>query len=62
MIKADARNKPIAIVEDARIEEAIRQRAYELFETRGREEGHELEDWLRAEKEITRSKSDAAAA
>lgn len=31
----------------------IRARAYELFEERGREEGHELDDWLRAESEIT---------
>jgi hypothetical protein len=32
--------------------EFIRQRAYQLFEMRGRESGHELEDWLRAENEI----------
>jgi hypothetical protein len=30
----------------------IRKRAYELFEARGRELGHELEDWLQAEREI----------
>jgi hypothetical protein len=30
----------------------IRHRAYELYEARGREEGHELEDWFRAEAEI----------
>jgi hypothetical protein len=33
--------------------EQIRRRAYELFEARGREEGRELEDWFRAEEEIT---------
>jgi hypothetical protein len=27
----------------------IRQRAHELYEARGREEGHDLEDWLQAE-------------
>lgn len=32
--------------------EQIRIRAYELFEQRGREEGHEVEDWLRAEAEV----------
>ena len=32
----------------------IARRAYELFELRGREHGHELEDWLRAEREIAR--------
>ena len=31
----------------------IRVRAYELFEQRGREEGHDLDDWLQAESEIT---------
>jgi hypothetical protein len=33
-------------------EAAIRQRAYELFERRGGEPGHELEDWLQAEHEL----------
>ena len=32
--------------------ERIRLRAYELFEQRGREQGHEMDDWLLAEKEI----------
>ena len=34
-------------------EAQIRQRAYELYEQRGREDGHDLEDWARAEKELT---------
>jgi len=29
----------------------IARRAYELFEERGREPGHEWEDWFRAERE-----------
>ncbi len=32
--------------------EQVRLRALELFETRGREFGHALEDWLKAEREI----------
>ena len=32
--------------------EQIRIRAYELFEQRGRHEGHHHEDWIRAEVEI----------
>lgn len=32
--------------------EKIRQRAYELYEGRGREEGHDFDDWLQAETEI----------
>jgi hypothetical protein len=60
--KTDLRNAPIATLNPARIEEEIRNRAYELFEACGREEGHELEDWLRAEAEITGRKTGAAAA
>jgi hypothetical protein len=33
-------------------EELIRQRAYSYYEERGREDGHDLEDWFRAEAEI----------
>ena len=31
---------------------AIASRAYELFETRGCEHGHDWEDWFRAESEL----------
>jgi hypothetical protein len=34
------------------IEERIRQRAYELYEQRGRVDGFALDDWLQAETEI----------
>jgi hypothetical protein len=44
------------------LEEDIRHRAYELFEARGREDGHELDDWLRAEEEITQQKARTIAA
>jgi hypothetical protein len=30
----------------------IRARAYDLYESRGREPGHDEQDWLRAEQEI----------
>jgi hypothetical protein len=33
-------------------EEMIRARAYELYESRGREPGQDEQDWLRAEQEI----------
>jgi HSP20 family protein len=33
---------------------AIARRAYELFEERGREHGHDWEDWFRAESELLR--------
>ena len=32
--------------------EAIARRAYELFLERGGEHGHDLEDWLQAEREL----------
>lgn len=32
----------------------IRVRAYQLYEQRGRENGHDLDDWLQAEWEETR--------
>lgn len=32
--------------------EAIERRAFDLFEKRGSESGHELEDWLKAERDI----------
>ena len=33
-------------------EEQIAKRAYELFQARGSEHGHEMEDWLQAEREL----------
>lgn len=42
-------------------EERIRERAYELYEARGRGDGHDLEDWLEAEAEITDGTQRAAA-
>jgi hypothetical protein len=38
-------------------EDKIRSRAYQLYEERGREDGHAMEDWLRAKAEITSNKA-----
>ncbi len=35
------------------LEERIRSRAYQLYEQRGRGDGHDLEDWFEAEAELT---------
>jgi hypothetical protein len=35
-------------------EEEIRDRAYEIYLQRGGQSGHELEDWLQAERELTK--------
>ena len=42
-------------------EEFIRLRAYQYYEERGCEDGHDLEDWLRAEAEIFGKKNIATA-
>lgn len=44
------------------VQEQIRRRAYELYEQRGKEDGHELEDWLQAEAEVSQSMAKAVAA
>jgi hypothetical protein len=36
----------------SKIHDATAHRAYELFEARGDEHGHDLEDWFRAESEL----------
>ena len=33
-------------------QETIRSRAYSIYEQRGREHGHDLDDWLIAEAEV----------
>ena len=35
-------------------EEMVRQTAYFLYESRSREDGHELDDWLQAEAQLAR--------
>jgi hypothetical protein len=43
------------------LEEEIRRRAYEIYEERGRQDGRDVEDWLRAEAEIRGTSVKAAA-
>ena len=49
-------------VSTSNLQEQIRRRAYELYEQRGRNDGHELNDWLQAESELTQPKSKTIAA
>ena len=42
------------------LREQIRLRASELYEQRGREDGHDLEDWYQAESEMTPKKMKTA--
>ena len=62
MKKPTPPNRVIFTTASATVEEQVRGRAYELFEARGREEGHDFEDWLRAEEEVTGRKTRVTAA
>jgi len=42
-------------------EQEIRRRAYTLYEERGHEDGHDVDDWLRAEADINAAVQKAAA-
>jgi len=42
--------------------EQIATRAFELFLQRGREDGHDLDDWLQAEREVLGTPGTAAIA
>ena len=47
------RKKPTTVLQDElAFTEAVRSRAYELYESRGREDGHDLDDWLLAEQQV----------
>ena len=46
---------------DPSLEEMIRVRAYAIYEERGKQDGHEREDWLRAEAELTAETARTAA-
>lgn len=38
------------------LEDKIRERAHQLYESRGRQPGQDREDWLRAEQEILKDR------
>jgi hypothetical protein len=44
------------------LQEQVRRRAYELYEERGKVNGHDLADWLQADSEVRQQKSKAMAA
>jgi Protein of unknown function (DUF2934) len=57
-MSTDVTKKPPTAVTSGpqELEHQIRQRAYELYEARGREHGNELEDWLCAEEQMAGKK------
>lgn len=59
--KAEASSKPVAsttsqvttvTTRTVDLQDAIRERAYEIYEQRGGQHGADLEDWVRAEREV----------
>ena len=44
------------------LQEQVSRRAFELYERRGREDGRDLDDWLRAESELAPQRRKAVAA
>ncbi len=53
--------KPQAVPTPEMIQEQIRHLAYQIYEQRGREDGHDLDDWLNAESEMMRKARGVAA-
>jgi len=48
----------VAVMKSAsEVQEQIRRRAYELYEQRGSNDGHEVTDWLQAESEVAQKKA-----
>ena len=68
-VKDFTMNKPIPIspmeaqttksLDDLQVQ--IRLRAFEIYERRGRENGHDVEDWLQAESEVVAASHSRAA-
>ena len=48
---SDDEKRVSAPIEQASRGDLIARRAYELYEERGREDGHDWDDWFRAERE-----------
>jgi Protein of unknown function (DUF2934) len=48
----------VAVMKSAsELQDQIRRRAYELYEQRGSNDGHEVSDWLQAESEVAQKKA-----
>jgi hypothetical protein len=58
-----SKKAPVLAIEpiDADLQEQVRARAYQLFEERGGEHGHDVEDWLQAEAEFLSKRQPIAA-
>ena len=61
MAKKPTNKQTAKIAADPNHEQEIRRRAYALYEERGREDGHDTDDWLRAEAAVSNKAQKAAA-
>lgn len=61
MAKERTKKQTANVVTNPNLEQEIRRRAYALYEERDREDGHDIEDWLRAEAEISAAAQKSAA-
>lgn len=57
-----AGTKPSEVQTHVDVDGQIRDRAFELYEQRGREDGHALDDWLQAEAQVLQNKPKDSAA
>jgi hypothetical protein len=63
MIKEFEKKQPVSTVTTTgNVHEVIRARAYELYVERGMEDGHDVEDWFRAEEEVSAGNRSSVAA
>jgi Protein of unknown function (DUF2934) len=64
-MNSNSKKSPVTAIndpQDLQLEDQIRKRAYELYQTRGKEPGHEQEDWFRAKEELAIKKFRTASA
>jgi hypothetical protein len=59
--RPNSQTKPEVTESAISFQEQVRCRAYELYEKRGKEDGHEIDDWVQAESEVTAGTTKAAA-
>jgi Protein of unknown function (DUF2934) len=59
--RPNSQTKPEVTESAIDLQEQVRCRAYELYEKRGKEDGHEIDDWVQAESEVTAGTTKAAA-
>ena len=52
VVGAKTSSDKLFMMPDSASQDSIRERAYQLYESRGRQSGEEQQDWFRAEQEV----------